>query len=192
MAEITALNGGIAVSNSGKGNVELRVLNQAAKLPSVLSPLLIKIADRYQPSYAPNSVMEKSPEIETKIAFNRIRHYAEDIRVQSEFMAIIEESLSIIDDESPGSKGKILWTINRSYKEIKRQLLIDMNIDPLDSELVYNLIMDRSDYIFMRVLENIFETDCVGISCEREVLIAAQELLVCYGFIGCMILEEPQ
>ncbi|CAI1026499.1 hypothetical protein [Serratia quinivorans] len=191
MVDISASSGGMAVNNSGDGNVNIVVSGQIAKLPSVLSPLLMKVVEHYRPQYDPNVILEKSPRIEEKILFNKLKYYAEDVRLNSEFMAIIEDAFSAIDDESPGSKSTIQWTINRSYKEVKRQVLISNNIDPWDAVAVGNVISDNSDKIFKHVLDDVFTMDFNDLGCDRELLIAAQELLVCYGFISCMILEEP-
>jgi len=191
MVDISASSGGMAVNNSGDGSVSIVVTGQLAKLPSVLSPLLLKVVEHYRPQYDPNVILEKSPRIEEKILFNKLKYYAEEVRLNSEFMAIIEDAFSAIDDESPGSKGTIQWTINRSYKEVKRQVLISNGIEPWDVDAVMKIIPDNSDRIFKYVLDDVFSMDFNDLGCDREVLIAAQELLVCYGFISCMILEEP-
>ncbi len=191
MVVVNAHTGGIAVNNSKNGNVNLTITNQLANLPSVLAPLLIKVVEHYKPIYNPNAILEKSPKIEDKISFNKVQYYADDIRVQSDFMGIIEETLSSIDNEDPGSKGTIQYTVNKSYKEIKRKLLMTNNIPPWDTDSVNKIISENSDKIFQLVLDDIFSIDFNELQCSKELLTAAQELLVCYGFIGCMVLEEP-
>ncbi|MCU7786128.1 hypothetical protein [Lelliottia amnigena] len=191
MVSVSATDNSYAINNEGSGNVNVAIYQSIAQLPSVLAPLLIKVTEQYIPSFDPYSIQEKSPKIETKIFHNRLRHYADDIRLQSEFMGVVEDSLNHIDNEAPGSKGVILWTLNRSYKKIKRDILMELDCDPTDFVRTQEIISGKSDFIFKAVFADVYNFDCSSFGCGRELLIAAQELLICYGFIGCQILEEP-
>ncbi|AWR68735.1 MULTISPECIES: hypothetical protein [Enterobacter cloacae complex] len=191
MVRVSATDNSYAINNEGSGNVSVTIYQNIAQLPSVLAPLLIKVTEQYKPSFDPYSIQEKSPRIESKIFHNRLRHYSDDIRLQSEFMGIVEDSLDHLDNESPGAKGVILWTLNRSYKNIKRDILMDFDCDPTDFIKTQKIISDKSDLIFKSVSADVYNFDCSAFGCGRELLIAAQDLLICYGFIGCQILEEP-
>ncbi|MFW7230311.1 hypothetical protein ACMGGA_02395 [Citrobacter sp. BNK-39] len=191
MVNVSASDNSYAISNKGSGNVNVTIYQNIAQLPSVLAPLLIKVTEKYTPSFDPFSIQEKSPKLELKIFHNKLRYYADDIRLQSEFMGVVEDSINTLDNESPGAKGVILWTLNRSYKKIKRDILMEGDCDPFDFTKTQDLIGKKSDYIFKAVSEDIYNFDCSTFGCGRELLIAAQDLLVCYGFIGCQILEEP-
>ncbi|HIB8619874.1 TPA: hypothetical protein ACWX5Z_000334 [Serratia marcescens] len=192
VASIDANNGGVAVSNTGKGTVNVSVTTQLAQLPSFLTPLLVRIVEHHKPKYTPDLILEKSPKIEDKITFNNLIYFSEDVRLNSEFMAIVEDALSAIDNESPGAKGAIQWTINRSYKEIRRTILMKNRVKMSDEEEIRRVISDNSDFIFQTVMEEFFSVNLDGLNCNRESLMAAKEILVCYGFISCMILDEPK
>lgn len=191
MVKVSAESSSIAVHNAGDGTVNINVAAQLAQLPSLLTPLLLQIVQYHKPRFDINILLEKSPEIEEKLAFNKLSYYSEDVRRNCEFMAIVEESLAIVDDEEPGAKATIQWTINKAYREIKRQLLMENKVNASNKEHVQKVISDNSDTIFQDVSEQLFCVDTIGVSCAKENLMAAKELLACYGFIGCMILENP-
>ncbi|WP_415766105.1 hypothetical protein [Pseudomonas sp. ZB1P45] len=188
---ISAQDDGVAVLNTGPGSVNLNIVKSLSGLPSVLNPLIIKIVEVYRPQF--NSVMQapKYPETEVKITFNRVKIYAEDLREQSGYMALIESLIDCIDDESPLSKETFLWAINQKYKDVKKKIFLEGNIDPLDSEAAKEAICQNSDKIISLVSLDILSGANVSSTSPVELVKAAKELIVCYGFINCKILEEP-
>ncbi|WP_017347144.1 hypothetical protein [Pantoea sp. A4] len=191
MASVRADNDSVAVNNSGNGTVTINMAAQLAQLPSVLTPLLLQIVQHHKPKFDPNILLEKSPEIEEKLLFNCLNYISDDIRRNSEFMALVEESLSIVDDAEPGAKGAIQWTINKAYKSVKLRLLMQNKVSISNKDEVQRIISKHADEIYLEVSEALFSIADIGILCTKESLMAAKELLACYGFIGCMILEEP-
>ena len=191
MTRVRADANSIAINNGGDGSVTVNMMNSLSELPSALTPLLAQIVQHYKPAFDPNFLLEKSPKIEEKLSFNNLVYYSDDIRENSEFMSIIEESLAIIDSEEPGAKGIIQWVISKIYKDLKRKILMVNKINPSNKQLVQKCISDNSDYIYQSVIEELCKVDSPGMSCTKETLMAAKELLTCYGFISCMVLEEP-
>lgn len=192
MAQVSAESSSIAVYNPGNGSVVVNMTTQLGQLPSVLTPLLLQIVQHHKPRFDPKVLLEKSPEIEEKISFNQLKYFSDEIRNNSEFMAIVEEALIIVDDEEPGAKSTIQWTINKIYKDVKRKILMENKVNMSDKNQIQTVINNNSDIIFNEVSERLFCLDSSGIPCVRENLLAAKELLTCYGFIGCMILENPE
>lgn len=192
MISVRADKDSIAINNAASGAVTINMAAQLAHLPSVLTPLLLQIVQHHKPRFNKNVLLEKSPKIEEKISFNCLNYFCDDIRLNSEFMALVEDSLSIVDDAEPDAKGAIQWAINKAYKDVKLRLLMENKVSISNKAEVQRIISEYSDVIFQEVSESLFSIGDIGISCPKESLMAAKELLACYGFIGCMILEEPQ
>ncbi|EDM69278.1 hypothetical protein PE36_07317 [Moritella sp. PE36] len=189
----TASESGIAINSAGT-NSPINVSFQKAlgSLPSILNPLLDEIIAVYEPQYEEVEGVFIDPDIDIKINYNSVRVYAEEIRDQSGYMSLIEEILDCIDNETPKAKNKFLWAINKKYKDCKKKLFIEMNIDTSDKAAVREAICANADKIITDVSKDIIKHSVGHINSTIELIEAAQELIVCYGFINCQILEKPE
>ncbi|MCD9479349.1 hypothetical protein [Photobacterium phosphoreum] len=190
MSDLQASDNGIAVSTAG-WNSPVTIIQQIGQIPSLLTPLLQGIVDVYEPySYIPDGP-HTSPETETKISYNCVNIYADDIRDSSGLMSMIENIINEIDNNKPNSKDKFLYAIKQKYTSCKNKLLISSNIDLSNPVEIKTIISKNADHLIYSVLEEIFSTVNVDKACSVELLKAAQSLIVCYGFINCKILEDP-
>jgi len=189
----TASDDGVAINSSGTNSpVNVSFQNALGSLPSILNPLLDKIITVYEPQYEEVEDVFIDPDIDIKIEYNSVRVYAEEIRDQSGYMSLIEEVLDSIDDETPKAKDKFLWAINKKYKDCKKRLFIENNIDTSDKKAIRDLICENADKIITDVSKDIIKHTVGHINAPVELIEAAQELIVCYGFINCQILEKPE
>ncbi|WP_281649025.1 ABC-three component system protein [Parendozoicomonas sp. Alg238-R29] len=186
----SASENGIAITNRD-GDVKVSIIKSLARLPSILNPLLIKIIEEHRPQNSAESVSFLYPETELKITYNRVINYADDFKEFSGYMSLIEYSLDNIDNEDPGARETFLWALNKKYKNIKKELLIENDIDPSNKDDVIGIIAKNSDRIILKVSKEIISTANGDVTYPIELVQAAQELVVCYGFINCQILEKP-
>lgn len=191
--QVKASQNSLAINNTGTGSPISVTLQQSLNsLPSILNPLLDGIITVYEPQYEEASGLFIDPDIEVKISFNSVRAYAEDIREQSCYMSLIEEVLDNIDNEKPKAKEKFLWAINKKYRDCKKALFIENNTDTSNRNDVLKVISDNADNIINRVSRSIIDNSIGYVSAPIELVEAAQELIVCFGFINCQILEKPE
>ena len=188
----TASDDGVAINSSGTNSpINVSFQKTLGSLPSILNPLLDKIITVYEPQYEEVEGVFIDPDIDIKITHNSVRVYAEEIRDQSGYMALIEEVLDNIDNETPKAKDKFLWAINKKYKDCKKKLFIANNIDTSNKQAVREIICANADKIITDVSKDIIKHSVGHINATIELIEAAQELIVCYGFINCQILEKP-
>jgi hypothetical protein len=188
---LTANNGGLAYDGSGVANSPTFNLNQAAKYGSLLNPLLEKIIHKYDP-YSGSADDDELPDPDEKIEFNDIKVFAENIKECIGFQSVVEEQIDTIDDEVPGSKNKFLKAINQNYKNHRRTLLIEHGIDPRNKNEVICIIRSNADKLIQNVSKTIL--DHAEVDLHRYPVEDVQDstnLIVCYGFINCQILERP-
>lgn len=185
----TASNGGTAINNTGPGHVSIN-LRDHSRLTSVLTPLLIKVIETHRPTYNPIAVFVRDPGVDEKIAFNNVRLFADNIQDCCGLMVIIEQALDTIDGENPYSKEAFLWAINKKYKDVKLELLLEAGV--FEPQEIMSFIKSKADLIIKKVSDSIFIDAGSCIEHHKENIQAAQELVVCYGFINCQILEAPQ
>lgn len=181
---------GISVTTLGDGSP----VNFTAVLPrmtSLLTPLFDKLIEVYKPYYVHEHEHDLPVETEEKISFNCLNVMVEDIRELASYLSIIENAIDEIDAQQPSSKDKFLWAIHQRYKDVKKKVLIENNIDALDKNAVYSCISSNADKIFMDVTNSLFDSVNLTTPCEVETLKAAEWLVSCYGFINCKILERP-
>lgn len=181
-------DGAIAVVNTGNGDVRIEV-NKLSKVTSLLSPLMINIIGSYNPFEGPAEEGVEYPGIDEKLEHNAVVVYDEDIRDQSGYMGLIEDFILAIDNEDPGAKDKLLWAINRAYKKVKSELFVGQSVKPKSESAKLALIRENADLILQRVCKIIVEADDCFSGAPSEIVEAAKELIVCYGFINCKILE---
>jgi len=108
------------------------------------------------------------------------------------FLTLVEEQVDAIDDESPGAKIKFLRAIHQNYKNHRRQLLISERVAIKDKESVILTVRKNSDLLLQQVTDSILDnarTDLHAFPVE-DVRDSAN-LIVCYGFINCKVLERP-
>lgn len=183
---------GVAINSSGTNSpINVSFQKTLGSLPSILNPLLDRIITVYEPQYEEVEGVFIDPDIDIKITHNSVRVYAEEIRDQSGYMALIEEVLDNIDNETPKAKDKFLWAINKKYKDCKKRLFIENNIDTSNKKAVREMICANADKIITDVSKDIIKHSVGHIDATIELIEAAQELIVCYGFINCQILEKP-
>ncbi|CDT33461.1 conserved hypothetical protein [Vibrio coralliirubri] len=186
----TANNGGIAVELSGKNN-RLEVLS-AHKVRSALTPLLEKILYTTDPLDLDLDVEYIFAEkVELKIDYNCLNVYSELIRENSTFLFIVEEAIEAFDNENPNYRKRFLRTIHMKYKEAKREVMIENNINTRNEVDVISCIKNNSDILISSVRNKIFDDSFSNLDFCVESLQMARDMIVCYGFINCKILEVP-
>ncbi|OBT01604.1 hypothetical protein A9259_20060 [Vibrio cyclitrophicus] len=186
----TANNGGIAVELSGKNN-HLEVLN-AHKVRSALTPLLEKILDTTDPlDLELDNDYIFTEKVELKIDYNCLNVYSELIRENSSFLFIVEEAVEAFDNENPNYRKRFLKSINMKYKEAKRDVMIENNINTKNHIDVISCIKDNSDFLVSSVRNKMFDDSFSNLDFCVESLQMARDMIVCYGFINCKILEVP-
>jgi hypothetical protein len=189
--EIKAERGSLAYDGSGINNSPTFNLNHVAKFSSLLNPLLERIIEKYDPDSETNN-SDELPDPDEKLDFNNVRVFSEEIIDCVGFLILVEEQVDAIDDESPGAKIKFLRAIHQNYKNHRRQLLISESVSIKDKESVISTIRQNSDLLLQQVTDSILDnarTDLHAFPVE-DVRDSAN-LIVCYGFINCKVLERP-
>lgn len=187
--EIKADNGSIAVVVSGsQNNLNVKIQN-SAKLTSLLNPLLEHIVETCDFDEELDQI--ELPKMEAKISFNAVKVYAQDIRDSAGYMTLIEELIDQIDDENPNAKKRFQAAIHRNYKNHKNALLVNHSVNPSDLGAVQQLICEHADKLIQDVAQTILQRAEGELEAPVELVQAAQELIVGYGFINCKILEPP-
>lgn len=189
--ELKGTNGSFVYDGSGINNKPTFNLNHIARYSSLLNPLLEKIIEIYDSEDEPNND-EELPDPEDKLDFNNVRVFSEDIIDCISFLSLVEEQIDTIDDEKPGSKKKFRRSIHQNYKTHRRELLVQHRISARDKDAVIAVIKENSDHLIQQVTDTILENakiDFHGVPIEyvRD----SVELIICYGFINCKILEKP-
>lgn len=184
----TANSSSIAIANNGR-DVNLNVFNRLSALPSLLNPLIEKVIEEHTPIFIP-SVPIKYPSTEQKIMHNSVKVYAKDLRENNGYLELVERVVESIDNENPGSNDIFLWAINKKYMTVKKDIFIEHGIDPSNQEEALKIIRDNSDKIIQNVSEKILG-NASELEAPVELIEEALNLVVCYGFINCKILEEP-
>ncbi|MGF1863030.1 hypothetical protein [Photobacterium profundum] len=189
--EIRADRGGFAYDGSGVGNSPTFNVNNVARYSSLLNPLLEKLVESYDPDA---ECVEETflPNPDEKLSFNDVQVFNFEIIECVSFMTLVESHINAIDDESPGSKNKLLRAIHKSYHNQRRDLLIDNKVNISDKEAVLHTVRSNSDSLIRNVVNSIIdnaETDLYMFS--KEDIQDSAMLVVCFGFINCKILEKP-
>ncbi|ELF6203547.1 hypothetical protein RNI54_000293 [Pseudomonas putida] len=188
--EAEATNGAMTVVNTGSGDVTIAATTAA--ISSLLNPLLLKIVSTYTPyDEIPDMEMDY-PGVDEKIEYNRVTVYSEIIVDNVGYMELIESLISTIDDEDPGAQKKFLFAINLKYKTARRELLMSQAERPITPEQKLNAIRIGSDELIKKVSELIVDIRTGFHGVPSELVDWARQLIVCYGFIHCKILEPPQ
>lgn len=187
--EATASNGGLTVASTGSGPVTIAATSAA--ISSLLNPLLMKIVSTHTPYDEIPDVEIDYPEVDEKIEYNRVSVYSELIIDNVGYMDLIESLISTIDDEDPGAQKRFLYAINQKYKTARRELFMRQAERPASPEQKLNVIRLGSDELVKKVSELIVGTNTVFQGVESELIEWAGQLIVCYGFIHCKILEPP-
>ena len=189
--EIKAERGSLAYDGSGMGNSPTFNLNHVARFSSLLNPLLERIIEEFDPDSEANK-NEELPDPDEKLDFNNVRVFSEEIIDCVGFLTLVEEQVDAIDDESPDAKVKFLRAIHQNYKNHRRQLLISESVAIKDKVSVISTIRQNSDLLLQQVTDSILDnarTDLHAFPVE-DVRDSAN-LIVCYGFINCRVLERP-
>lgn len=187
-----AENGGIAVVNTGDGTVTVAPSGSAAAIISLLNPLLIKIVESHTPYGDMADIEIEYPEVDEKIEYNNVSIFSEDIIDNAGYMELIESLISTIDDEEPGAQKSFLFAINQKYKTAKRDLFLSLPVKPVSSEQKLQAIRDGSDQLILAVSELVVDVKIGFQGFPVELVEWARQLIVCYGFINCKILEPPK
>ncbi|MEF1174160.1 hypothetical protein [Vibrio sinaloensis] len=189
--EIRADRGGFAYDGSGFGNSPTFNVNNVARYSSLLNPLLEKLVESYDPDA---ECVEDAPlpHPDEKLSFNDVQVFSAEIIECVSFMALVEGHINTIDDESPGSKAKLLRAIYKSYQNQRRDLLIDCKINISDKESVLNTVRSNSDLLIRNVVNSIIDNAEADLYMfPKEDIQDSAMLVVCFGFINCKILEKP-
>lgn len=185
-----ATNGGLTVVNTGSGPIT--VAPTPAAISSLLNPLLLKIVSTHTPYDEIADVEMDYRGVDEKIEHNRVLVYSEVIVENVGYMELIENLILTIDDEEPGAQKRFLYAINQKYKTAKREVFMRQTVRPVTEEQKLNIIRMNSDELVLRVAERIVDINTGFHGAASELVEWARQLIVCYGFIHCKILEPPQ
>ncbi|MBI6557234.1 hypothetical protein J1G33_22125 [Pseudomonas sp. P867] len=188
--EATASNGGLTVVSTGSGGVTIAAT--PAAISSLLNPLLIKIVSTHTPYDEIADVEMDYLGVDEKIEHNNVSVYSEVIIDNVGYMELIESLILTIDDEEPGAQKRFLYAINQKYKVARRELFMRQSVRPVTAEQKLNVIRMGSDELILRVSELIVDIKTGFHGVPSELIEWARQLIVCYGFIHCKILEPPQ
>ncbi|MBD5770350.1 hypothetical protein [Marinomonas colpomeniae] len=189
--EIKAERGSLAYDGSGINNSPTFNLNHVARFSSLLNPLLERIIENYDPDSETNN-SDELPDPDEKLDFNNVRVFSEEIIDCVGFLTLVEEQVDGIDDESPGAKIKFLRAIHQNYKNHRRQLLISESVAIKDKESVISTIRKNSDLLLQQVTDSILDNAIADLHAfPVEDVRDSANLIVCYGFINCKVLERP-
>ena len=188
--EAEASNGGIAIVNNGSGPVTIAAT--AAAISSLLNPLLMKIVSTHTPYDEIPDVEMDYPGVDEKIEYNSVSVYSEVIIENVGYMDLIESLILTFDDEDPGAQKRFLYAINQKYKTAKRDLFMRMAERPVTPEQKLNAVRVSSDELVLKVSELIVDIKTGFPGVPTELIEWARQLIVCYGFIHCKILEPPR
>ncbi|EJB1796859.1 hypothetical protein MUE05_003552 [Vibrio parahaemolyticus] len=187
---VTANNGGIAVDISGSNN-KIHVLS-AHKVRSALTPLLEKILHTSDPlDLELDDEYIFVEKVEIKIEYNSLNVYSELIRDNSIFLVIVEEAIEAFDNENPNYRKRFLKSINMKYKDARREVMIENGINIKNNTDVIECVRINSDYLISSVRKKIFDDGFSDLDFCVESLQMAIDMIICYGFINCKILEVP-
>ncbi|MBA1196913.1 hypothetical protein G7011_07315 [Pseudomonas plecoglossicida] len=183
--------GGIAVVNTGPGNVTVSPNVTAAAVTSLLNPLLLRIVEGHTPYGDMADIEIEYPEVDEKIEYNNVSIFSEDIIENAGYMELIESLISDIDDEEPGAQRSFLYAINQKYRVAKKALFLSLPERPASPEQKLQAIRLGSDQLILAVSDLIVDVKNGFQDFPVELVEWAKQLIVCYGFINCKILEPP-
>ncbi len=185
-----ATNGGLTVVSTGNGPVT--VAATPAAISSLLNPLLMKIVATHTPYDEIADVEMDYRGVDEKIEHNNVTVYSEVIIDNVGYMELIESLILTIDNEEPGAQKRFLYAINQKYKTARRDLFMRQIEKPVTEEQRLNVIRLGSDELVLKVSELIVDIKTGFNGVPSELVEWARQLIVCYGFINCKILEPPQ
>lgn len=185
-----ATNGGLTVVSTGNGPVT--VAATPAAISSLLNPLLMKIVATHTPYDEIADVEMDYRGVDEKIEHNNVTVYSEVIIDNVGYMELIESLILTIDNEEPGAQKRFLYAINQKYKTARRDLFMRQIEKPVTEEQRLNVIRLGSDELVLKVSELIVDIKTGFHGVPSELVEWARQLIVCYGFINCKILEPPQ
>jgi len=188
--EAEATKGGVAVINTGNGPVTIAATTAA--ISSLLNPLLMKIVSTHTPYDEISDVEIEYPGVDEKIEYNRVSVFSEVIIDNVGYMDLIESLILTFDDEDPGAQKRFLYAIGQKYKTAKRELFMGLADRPVTAEQKLNAIRVGSDELVLKVSELIVDIKTGFPGVPTELIEWARQLIVCYGFINCKILEPPR
>ncbi|MFG0755815.1 hypothetical protein ACF8O8_23880 [Pseudomonas sp. TYF_14] len=185
-----ATNGGLTVVSTGSGGVT--VAASPAAISSLLNPLLIKIVSSHTPYDEIADVEIDYRGVDEKIEHNNVTVYSEIIIDNVGYMELIESLILTIDNEEPGAQKRFLYAINQKYKIARRELFMRQTEKPATDEQRLSVVRLGSDELILKVSELIVDIKTGFHGIPSELVEWARQLIVCYGFINCKILEPPQ
>lgn len=185
-----ATNGGLTVVSTGSGGVT--VAASPAAISSLLNPLLIKIVSTHTPYDEIADVEIDYRGVDEKIEHNNVTVYSEVIIDNVGYMELIESLILTIDNEEPGAQKRFLYAINQKYKIARRELFMRQTEKPVTDEQRLSVVRLGSDELILKVSELIVDIKTGFHGIPSELVEWARQLIVCYGFINCKILEPPQ
>lgn len=185
-----ATNGGLTVVSTGSGGVT--VAASPAAISSLLNPLLMKIVSTHTPYDEIPDVEMDYRGVDEKIEHNHVSVYSEVIIDNVGYMELIESLILTIDNEEPGAQKRFLYAINQKYKTARRDLFMRQAEKPVTEEQKLDVVRMGSDELVLRVSELIVDIRTGFHGVPSELVDWARQLIVCYGFINCKILEPPQ
>lgn len=132
----------------------------------------------------------KEYSFEDKINFNSIKRYRLIIEEFSKYSVYCDDIFNKTDNTLIGSKRKILKNIHRIYLHFLGEIVGETN----DKQLILKLIKSNSDEIIDKVKAKLRD-DLINEFKEgeifREDMEEALEIIICYAFMECRILEKP-
>ncbi len=176
--------------STGSGGVT--VAASPAAISSLLNPLLMKIVSTHTPYDEIPDVEMDYRGVDEKIEHNHVSVYSEVIIDNVGYMELIESLILTIDNEEPGAQKRFLYAINQKYKTARRDLFMRQAEKPVTEEQKLDVVRMGSDELVLRVSELIVDIRTGFHGVPSELVDWARQLIVCYGFINCKILEPPQ
>lgn len=183
-------NGSVTFDNSGIGNKSTISIITSLSYGSRLNVLLESLIENCDSDDLGSESL--TAETDDKLEFNDVGFYRGDIEDFSSYLSIVEEKIETIDNELLGSKTKILRSILDLYKDERRSILIDNEIHHKDNDKILQTIKKNSDRIISNISKKIIDHAQKDLSNETiENMRDTCKMIVCYGFINCKILENP-
>ncbi|MGI2819602.1 hypothetical protein [Vibrio fluvialis] len=185
----TADNNSIAVAIDGDDN---KIIINSSTIRSALTPLFKKIIDTSDPLELDlDDEYIYIEEVEIKIDYNNLNVYSELIRDNSIYLFIVEEAIEAFDNDNPNYRKRFLKSIKMRYQDVKRDLMLRHKINARNKEDVIGCIKENSDHVISSVRDKLFDECFSNLEFCIESLQMARDMIVCYGFINCKILEVP-
>lgn len=162
------------------------------KLPSkvaIIIPILSKAVEKFEDKNLHKKVIQPY-DISQKINYNDLKEYKGIVEKYGQYRQVLDTTYEEVDNQNPGTKGKILRFINLCYDQIKAKHI--KNIGARSD--VMEVIRKNADLIMTEVKDCVKESTII----DSDFKVSIEEfqvclvIIICHAFIACKILEEPK